>query len=558
MIITPTGEDLSCQIFEAQLRRIDANSTECTSLDATYSDQCKCEEVRDVIPCKLCPLGEDVPFPDKYISGIDGNGFDYLEHTCGTIATTILAVDESTEICKSARILSHLCGCKPATKTVCTICGDGQAMGNPLHKLRFNYGAQQRAYQGFPRQLDFGIMASCELGESFAAWLFEEGSEDCYWNQLVRGPACGCPNTSYIEALVWSQRCSGILSLIGGLLLIFYVLSKPKAKKWSPYNQIILCVSFFDVISSIAYIMGTSLAPVSSGLPGSIGNQSTCAFQAWLYQLGLTAVYYSVVLSLYFLFVVKYDWSERKFLKASRYVHLSAIGVGLIMAFAVIPFAAPDWRWCYIGTPPTADSWLPGIFFFIIPVAVSILAMTVIMVLFVLHVRSVYNRTRTRSMQSSIRGGSLASRTFWRSCWFLAVFYTVWPIQFVAYVVPTVPSNYWIYLTAAILGPLQGFLNAIVVFLRDRRLIQKRTSEFFKVSKFQFGCFRLSGSGTAARGGGGGGAWGKRDPTPGVFPLQEQTGEEGTYVDASTAQHETDRGEVSGDSPLYDDDDADE
>ena len=53
----------------------------------------------------------------------------------------------------------------------------------------------------------------------------------------------------------------------------------------------------------------------------------------------------------------------------------------------------------------------------------------------------------------------------------------VWPIQFAAFVIPTVPSNYLIYLLAAILGPLQGFLNALVVLCRDRKSIQRRAKE---------------------------------------------------------------------------------
>ena len=63
---------------------------------------------------------------------------------------------------------------------------------------------------------------------------------------------------------------------------------------------------------------------------------------------------------------------------------------------------------------------------------------------------------------------------------FLAVFYAVWPIQFAAFVVPTVPSNYWIYVLAAIIGPFQGFLNALVVFRRDKKSIQRRVSQFKK------------------------------------------------------------------------------
>jgi hypothetical protein len=62
--------------------------------------------------------------------------------------------------------------------------------------------------------------------------------------------------------------------------------------------------------------------------------------------------------------------------------------------------------------------------------------------------------------------------------WFLAVFYLVWPIQIAAFVVDTVPRNYWIYVLAAIFGPLQSFLNALLVFwCRDRKSIQGRTSE---------------------------------------------------------------------------------
>ena len=33
----------------------------------------------------------------------------------------------------------------------------------------------------------------------------------------------------------------------------------------------------------------------------------------------------------------------------------------------------------------------------------------------------------------------------------------MWPIQFAAFVIPTVPKNYWSYLLAAMFGPLQGF-----------------------------------------------------------------------------------------------------
>jgi hypothetical protein len=59
-------------------------------------------------------------------------------------------------------------------------------------------------------------------------------------------------------------------------------------------------------------------------------------------------------------------------------------------------------------------------------------------------------------------------------------------------VVPTVPSNYWIYLLAAILGPLQGFLNALVVFSRDRESIQRRVSQSTRKLLSRFGAIFTS------------------------------------------------------------------
>jgi hypothetical protein len=299
----------------------------------------------------------------------------------------------------------------------------------------------------------------------------------------MRGDVCGCPDNSDIIALVWTQRCAGILSLSGSLLIIMSIITKPRNVRWSPYNPIVLGISFFDSLSSTAYIIGTAFTPMELGLHGSIGNQATCGFEAWLFQIGITSVYCNVLLCVYFLFVVKYNWTERKFSKVAAWVHLGVVAIGLSMVFAVIPFASPDWRWCYLDTPPQAASWLPGLFFFVIPVALCIFAITVLTVIFVSYVQQVHRKTLSKCMkgkENGHKGRSLESRTFWQSVRFLAVFYAVWPIQFAAFVVPTVPSNYWIYVLAAIIGPFQGFLNALVVFRRDKKSIQRRVSQFKK------------------------------------------------------------------------------
>ena len=230
-------------------------------------------------------------------------------------------------------------------------------------------------------------------------------------------------------------------------------------------------------MSSTAYIIGTAFTPTEFALPGSIGNEATCAFQAWLFQIGIVSGYYSLLLLVCFLLVVKYNWTERKFSKVACWVHLGIITLSLIMALAVIPFATPNWRYCYLESRGALN-----IVFYTIPVALCLLAMTVLTVIFVRYVKQVHRKTLSKSMKGQGKQrGSLASRTVRQSgVWFLAVFYLVWPIQFTTFVFPTVPRYYWIWVLTAILGPLQGFLNALVVFCRDRKSMQRRVSQSTK------------------------------------------------------------------------------
>ena len=76
---------------------------------------------------------------------------------------------------------------------------------------------------------------------------------------------------------------------------------------------------------------------------------------------------------------------------------MGVVAGGLIMAFAVIPFASPP----RLGMVLPYEllllkpllSYLPGLFFFLIPVALCIPTMTVLTVIFVRYVQQVDRRT---------------------------------------------------------------------------------------------------------------------------------------------------------------------
>ena len=94
--------------------------------------------------------------------------------------------------------------------------------------------------------------------------------------------------------------------------------------------------------------------------------------------------------------------------------------------FAVILFASPDWRWCYLNTLPQVAS---GVFFFIIPVALCILAMTVLTVISIkaCTASKVDERSETKILgESNVLGICVVPCRL--------ILYAVWPIQFAAFV----------------------------------------------------------------------------------------------------------------------------
>jgi hypothetical protein len=174
-------------------------------------------------------------------------------------------------------------------------------------------------------------------------------------------------------------------------------------------------------------------------------------------------MYYNVVLSMYFLLIVKHDWQDRRFQVIGKYVHAGIIFVGLGLAFASIPYQEPNYRWCYVAWPPIGGSYTPGLVFFIVPVGLCILALTILTVMLVKHVNQVENKTRGKSLSTKVSANSMASRTFWQSLWFLAAFYLVWPVLFATFIMPHVPENFWLLVVGSVLGPSQGKTDIVRV-----------------------------------------------------------------------------------------------
>jgi hypothetical protein len=174
-----------------------------------------------------------------------------------------------------------------------------------------------------------------------------------------------------------------------------------------------------------------------------------------MFQAGQTSMYYNVALSTYFLLVIKYDWSDRRFQKIGKYAHTGLVGVGLVLTFASIPFHEPNYRWCYVAWPPIGSSYVPGLVFFLALVGLCILVITILTIQLVQFVNKADKKSKSRSLRK-VPGRSMASRTFWHSLYYLGAFCLVWPVMFSTFILEPTPRNFWFFIAGSILGPSQG------------------------------------------------------------------------------------------------------
>jgi len=203
-------------------------------------------------------------------------------YTCQQWNDGLEGLPNDSRSCHRARSgFGVTCGC-PVYGDPCTICKGGALMDKPNKEFVATVGAE--AIHELFLDAAGDVSFTCGSAEKALSALYRQGESKCYWNQLLHGQACGCPDNSEIITLGWTQRGSGILSLSGSLLIIVSIITKPLNVRWSPYNQIVLGISFFDSLSSIAYIIGTAFTPMELALPGSIRN---VASYMWLSSLAI-------------------------------------------------------------------------------------------------------------------------------------------------------------------------------------------------------------------------------------------------------------------------------
>jgi len=286
---------------------------------------------------------------------------------------------------------------------------------------------------------------------------------------------CGCEGTGYAgantqekqNALKWAPRATAILSAMGSLSVLYDVVKVMRTGRGTLFHKLMAQMSVFDFVGSVALAFTSLPIPSEYYFTGAGGNEATCTTQGFFIQVGTVACYTNVSLAVYYFLVIQKGWSESRLRKVSLWLLVCPIVVGLVFAFAGIPFYGNMLIWCN-----NAAGWWPDI-----PVAIAITLSTVIMGSVCWEVHKTHMASRRWQQGGGGSGGpSLQSKVFWQSFWYLMSFYMTWPPYLVLqylWASGQEYDNYGLILCAGMVVPLQGFWN-FFVYARNRQM--KRAS----------------------------------------------------------------------------------
>lgn len=261
------------------------------------------------------------------------------------------------------------------------------------------------------------------------------------------------------------------------MFIIFDIL-RERSRRQELYQQIMILMSVFDIIGSTAYAFTSAPIPSEYYYEGAYGNDATCTAQGFFIQVGTVAGYVNVSLAFYYFLAITKEMNEARLKTHRLWFFICPVVVGLAFAFAgefsivprVLAYRSPLTSECYQRIIPglpyygnmflwcnNTASWWPDI-----PIAISILAATVVMVIVCVDTHRKVQAYKRELQLGEANVRTLSTKVFWQSFWYLMGFYMTWPpylaLQFL-WSSGKAFTNYDFILYAGTVVPLQGVWN---------------------------------------------------------------------------------------------------
>eukprot|EP00980_Cylindrotheca_fusiformis_P004732 scaffold1007_cov142-Cylindrotheca_fusiformis.AAC.3 len=537
--ITPT-----CQMVQAYLSSIPANTQECSSFtDELLAGQCGCPgnvttDDEEVELCQVCPGMNDVfALPERDVTGLFKTlGADVFfpnsdNITCSNVYDYLSSKPANHLLCQEEAKVFFEGACECPWTHQQKRCGEtlNCDVDSFTPDFRLDY---------LPELIGYPFTPTCQE----LLWYYQGVPEDTFlcFGAVQTIYVCGCGIRPYLgatterqqAALAWILRIAGLLSAIGSSLILWdvFVASKKRNRnrRLTMLQQLVCGLSFFDAFSSIGNMFSTLPIPenlyyesTSTSRPSSVygakGNSATCIAQGFFLQLGYTSAFYNLVLTVYYVLVIKKGMRETQLQRLKYWFHVPTLLVGFGLAFAGIPYYSNIFLFCHISP---AIEWTPSSWwssgdsgdesfsltnadsnglltaFSIVPISIVFIVGGVNMIVIYLHVRKqdrAANRWRMghrlaqnaaedpRSGQSSSSwtrifrpktksrdvapSNRLSNEVWWQAVFYMGSFLMAWPIYFYGTINALDEwENYSFWVACCVMFPLQGFWNAIVYF----------------------------------------------------------------------------------------------
>mmetsp|Transcript_16053 Transcript_16053/g.46084 ORF Transcript_16053/g.46084 Transcript_16053/m.46084 type:complete len:490 (-) Transcript_16053:1226-2695(-) len=155
--------------------------------------------------------------------------------------------------------------------------------------------------------------------------------------------------------LAITPKLTASISFFSTVFIIWDVL-RSKTKRDHTYHQFIVALSVCDLLIALGTFLSTWPIPsTEQGVWGASGTQQTCTAQGFVLQFTITAPLYNGSLSLYYVLMITFNWSERRLKRMRLWVHVSilAFGIGTSVAGLFLTLYNSANLWCWIASSPS-------------------------------------------------------------------------------------------------------------------------------------------------------------------------------------------------------------
>ena len=312
------------------------------------------------------------------------------------------------------------------------------------------------------------------------------------------------PTLAQQRALALVPKFTASLSMTCSSFLIYEVWCDRRQKRSSAIQRVLVGMSVVDICASFGWLLSTWAVPASSGFALATGNQATCNFQGFLLQMAVGAPLYNSSLALFYLMVIKYNWTNPMLVRVEKMVHGAILTFSVGTAILLLPLEQYNHisSVCWvIGEPqgcghstnrPSEEevpctrgdyAYLYGLALFYGPLWICVLACITSMIIIYREVKMTHHRINQygrRNQHHMRRSSSDTSLVATQALLYTCSFFVTWmpsTIWSVAYWLDV--DQFWLDLLAAVCEPLQGFIN-MCIFVRRRPQSQQKIRWFLR------------------------------------------------------------------------------